>query len=227
MYKNPRTAKCYIFDLDGTIYDSYGDIAYCCNEALMEFSLPAHEKEKYLSFIGNGEKLLIERAVGKNLKNDKNFSLICDKIRKRYKEIYIENYNRTSKPFYGITELLNELKSEGKIIFIASNKSDSFVREINKTVFNGVFDDVVGKKDGYEVKPDNKAVNELIEKFNLSPGDCFFIGDSDVDVETAYRAYMKSILVTYGYGNKEQALRMGPHFVVETVSDLRKLICEK
>lgn len=226
MFRNPRFGKCYIFDLDGTIFDSVSDIVACCNEALLEFSLPIHTKEEYLSFIGNGEKLLIERAVGENMKVFAGFDKLCDNVRVKYQEIYAKNFNKTSKPFDGVLELLKELKSEGKIICIVSNKSHNFVENINKTVFNGIFDAAIGKRDGYKVKPDTKAVNELIASFGLKSEDCFFIGDTYVDVETAYCAYMNSIFVTYGYGKKDLALRMAPHYVVDTVADLRKLICE-
>ena len=216
-----KNAKCYIFDLDGTLYDSVSDIALCCNEALREFDLPKHNKEEYIHFIGNGERKLIERAIGSKFLTDQ----LCDKVQNKYKEIYATGYDKTSDKFDGIMELLEKLKSQNKLICIASNKPDNFVKDISKKHFDDIFDFVVGQKDGYKVKPDNRAVLEMLKELNLKNSDCVFIGDSYVDIETANNCNIKSVFATYGYGKNELALEFNPDFIVDSVAELNMLLC--
>ncbi|MEG1994207.1 MAG: HAD hydrolase-like protein, partial [Oscillospiraceae bacterium] len=102
---NSPKIKYFFFDLDGTIFNSIEDIADCCNMALEKFRLPTHGTSKYLDFIGNGERLLIERAIGESRLDNEIFAL----VRNEYDRLYHENYRRKSRPFDGVCEMLGKI----------------------------------------------------------------------------------------------------------------------
>lgn len=212
--------KYFLFDLDGTLFNSINGIAYCCNKALEKYELKTYKTDKYLDFIGNGVKLLLERAIGKDILNDE----IYNNVKKEFDRLYKVNYNKDCQAYDGIMEMLKLLKDKNAVVGILSNKPDNFVKEINKTIFNSTLDIAIGQRKGYKVKPDNTAICEIIKGFNADKNQCVYIGDSYVDVLTAKNAGILSVAVTYGFGKVEETLEYIPDYVCESVSELSDLL---
>ena len=177
--------KLCIFDLDGTILDTLGQIDYYVNYAMKLHSLPAVPYEKVREFVGNGARNLIKRSldyVGKNVDYDDGFFVdFFDK----YIEIYNSDVNYLVSPYEGIKEALDFIKSSGIKIAVMSNKPHSTVVPCVKHFFGDVFDIVSGAKDGVPLKPDPTSTLALCEAMGALPEETVFFGDSEVDMYTA------------------------------------------
>lgn len=192
--------ECVIFDLDGTLLDTVDDLKDCMDSVLIDNNLPVHTRQEYISYVGNGIRLFVQRSLPPQM-NDEAFT-------DRILEMFLPRYDRicTNKTFIypGIKELLDFLESGGYRISILSNKSDALVKSIvTQLLSSWNFDFVSGSREDYPRKPDPKLALEICNALDLSPDNCIFIGDSDIDINTAINAGMFPIGVTWGYGNPE------------------------
>ncbi len=206
--------KFVIFDLDGTLINTLKGIAIAVNKFLKFKNIDkeySDEEVKY--FIGNGAELLFKRFMNGYEYNKDDYELFL----KYYKDnqIYSEVYDN-------VDLTLKELKSRGYLIYILSNKPDELLRILIPNLFKDIeFDYIQGQDKNYKCKPDVTLLNErIINKFNLDTNEGFYVGDSYVDVETGKNANLKTIFVTYGYGDKNEALMNKPDYVFDDFSEL-------
>lgn len=187
--------KLVIFDLDGTLVNSLEDLGNACNSALEKFGYPTHPMDSFRYFVGDGVPMLIRRALPESERSEENIA----RVKAVFDEIYGRNYNVCTRPYDGITELLDKLKAEGILIAVASNKPDNFTQTIVTGMFGDTFSYVSGKKEGFEKKPDPQIALHIMEKLGVSPKDVLFAGDSSVDMQTAHNAGCDCIGCVWGF----------------------------
>ncbi|MCF8363927.1 MAG: HAD-IA family hydrolase [Prolixibacteraceae bacterium] len=211
-----------IFDLDGTLLDSISDIAMATNKVLKDNGLPEHPKEKYVEFIGNGARRIVQRALPANLKNDEAF---VDKILEAYKAAYKENIVVESKLFDDIAALLLFLNEKELPVAILTNKPhDQTMLIADKLLSEFRFEVILGQKDENPKKPDPYGALWIAEQLGVKPADVLFVGDSAVDVNTAKNAQMQMVGVSWGYSKENELEDAGCETIVDTALELKKLI---
>lgn len=208
-----------IFDLDGTILDTLDDLCDSVNFALEKNNLPCRTTEEIRAFVGNGIRLLIERAVPENTKNE-----IVDSCFEDFKAHYKGNSTNKTKPYEGITEALNYLKNSGMKLALVSNKADFAVQEIIKRYFPDVFQYATGEKDGVRRKPYPDSVIATMEYLGANKNKTVYIGDSEVDIETARNCDLPCVAVTWGFRDKKVLAKMNPEYIVEAAEQLIEIL---
>ena len=208
-----------IFDLDGTILDTLGDLRDSVNFALKNNNLPCRSTEEIRAFVGNGIRLLIERAVPENTDEE-----IVDKCFVDFKAHYKNNSANLTKPYDGIIEVLNQLKNNGVKLAVVSNKADFAVQTLVKKYFKGIFDFSVGEKEGIRRKPFPDSVFNAMEYLGADKNTTVYVGDSEVDVETAFNSGIPCIAVTWGFRDKMVLEKLNPGYIVEIPEQIIEII---
>lgn len=214
-----------IFDLDGTLLYTLEDLTDSVNYALKQYNLQECSIQQVRSFIGNGIRKLIERAVNtnKNKLSENDFEMCLSIFKTHYEN---NMYNKT-KPFDGTVELLNKLKETNIKIAVSSNKFDSAVKELCNYYFPNLIDLAIGESETIPQKPDPSGVLKIIEQFNEKKENCVYIGDSEVDIQTAKNANINCISIDWGYKDKEFLLKHNAEKIISTPSDLYEEITKQ
>lgn len=194
--------KLIIFDLDGTLLDTLDDLKESVNFALDHYQFPLRTREQVRKDIGNGVAKLIERSIPKGAANPQYFDCLA-LFRKHYGEHYFEN----TFPYEGMLEVVKELKKKGYLLAVATNKIDKLAHRLVEMHYPNCFDYILGDIDGVPKKPNPNMINNILQHFNLSKDDAFYIGDTNVDEQTAVNSGLDYFLLTYGYRTKEEILQ--------------------
>ena len=188
-----------VFDLDGTLLDTLDDLTAATNAALTEFSLPTRTKEEVRGFVGNGIVKLLQRAVG-----DTDFPHFSELLVffKVYYKAHCADYTH---PYEGIIPLLTELKNRGIKTAVLSNKADFAVKQLAKEYFDGFLCEAVGENEeqGIRKKPAPDSLFAVIERMGAEKEKVVYVGDSDVDIQTAKNAGVDCICVTWGFRDRD------------------------
>jgi phosphoglycolate phosphatase len=211
-----------IFDLDGTLINTISDLGQACNHALAACGFPAHKIEDYPRLVGNGVNKLIERALPEE---DRNEATVL-RLREYFVPFYDAHNCDFTRPYDGIPELLQALKEQGHLLAVASNKYQAATEKIVAQLFPGIFDVVLGEREGIERKPNPQIVYDIHSTLNtkLSTLNCLYIGDSIVDAETARAAGATLVLCTWGFGTREQMEGAKPDYLVDHPLDILKVL---
>ena len=208
-----------IFDLDGTLLDTLGDLAAAGNYALAQMGLPAHDTERYKYFVGNGIPKLIERILPENS---------SETDRQTAHALFAEYYERhksdRTTPYSGITELLAEMKARGITAVCCTNKDHKFAAELLEQFFGDSIAETVGAGRGFPKKPDPAAVRYLAEKYAHDGHKSLYVGDSSVDMQTAANAGIDCCGVLWGFRERGELEQFSPKYITESVSGLRSVI---
>lgn len=205
----------YIFDLDGTLLSSLDDLAASTNYALRWAGMPERTLEEVRMFVGNGVKLLMERAIPDGLHNPR-FEEVYAKFREHY---LMHNLDRT-RPYDGVLELLAELKRRGKKLAIVSNKFYAATQDLAHHFFADTIEVAIGERENIRKKPAPDTVLEALRQLGASKDGAVYIGDSDVDVMTAKNSGLPCISVLWGFRDKEFLIEHGANLFVETPHDI-------
>lgn len=208
-----------IFDLDGTILDTLGDLRDSVNFALSKNNLPERTTEEIRQFVGNGIRLLIERAVPENTPVD-----VTDKCFDDFKVHYRDNSANLTKAYDGIVDMLKVLKDDGVKMAVVSNKADFAVQGLMVKYFPDLFDFSVGERDGIKRKPSPDSVFAAMEYLGADEGDTVYIGDSEVDIETSKNAHIPCIAVTWGFRDKDVLKQLNPQYIVNEPKEIIDII---
>lgn len=211
--------KLAIFDLDGTILDTLEDLTDSVNHALTENNMPTRTIEEIRNFLGNGARLLIERAIPSG-----SSSKTADKVLGDYQEYYDTHSDIKTRPYQGVIEMLTNLRAAGCMTAVLSNKPDAPVKVLCERYFPGLFHIACGEKADVPRKPAPNGVIYILEKLAVSPDDAVYIGDSDVDIDTAKNAGLDCISVDWGFRDAEFLRNHGAKSIVSTVFALEKHI---
>lgn len=211
--------KLIIFDMDGTILNTLEDLADSLNYSLKVCGYPERTLTEVRSFVGNGIKKLIERSMpmdasGEDLEN----------VYSTFMEYYALHSADKTRPYEGITRLLTELLLMGYKTAVVSNKADSAVKQLSQRYFPGLFELSIGERVGVDRKPSPDSVNEVMKQLDVQPEQTVYIGDSDVDIATARNAGIDSIIVEWGFRDRDFLIEKGAKVTVSTITDLMNLL---
>lgn len=210
-----REYKTYVFDLDGTLLNTINDLAASVNFALKEYGMPQHTVDEVRNFVGNGVKKLMERAVPDGLDNP-----LFEDAYATFKKHYLEHGLDTTKPYPGIVDLLRELKKRGKNIAVVSNKFYDATGELVRHFFGEYVKVAIGERENIRKKPAPDTVLEAFRLLGVDKEDAVYIGDSDVDVNTAKNVGIPCISVLWGFCDKEFLIENGATTFVETPQEI-------
>ncbi len=212
--------KAVIFDLDGTLLNSIIDIAESMNEVLEKNNFPTHTIDEYKFLIGKGiDNLAIDSLPNKVPKVD--YPKYCKQIR----EVYDKRWMLKTKPYDGIIELLNELTKRKVKIAILSNKPQNYTELVVKHLLpDWKFDCVLGAREGVPIKPNPQAVIEIIEKFGLMPADFLYVGDTNIDMQTANAAKLTAVGVSWGFRPVKELLAANANYIIDKPMELLNLL---
>ena len=199
--------RLYIFDLDGTVLNTIADLAASANYALRECGYPGHPVEAYRFFVGNGISKLIERALPEGHRSKENVAKV--------RELFIPYYNihnaDFSRPYEGVTEVMEELQRRGCMIAVASNKYQEATEKLIPHYFPTIkFVSILGQREGVPSKPDPIIVYEIMEAAGVSRSEVVYIGDSSVDMQTGTNAGVTTIGVSWGFRPKSELMAYNP-----------------
>ncbi|MFQ6794062.1 MAG: HAD family hydrolase [Thomasclavelia sp.] len=207
-----------IFDLDGTLVDSLTDLANTVNQILQEYNFPTYPIDQYRYFVGDGIIKLIERVLPKE-HLDKTL-----KVKERFDQLYGQKCLENTKPYPGISELIEELAAKGYNLAVVTNKPHPHALKLVKTLFPDCFSYVFGNSPLHPKKPDPCLNNLVIDLFDVKKNQVVYIGDSNVDMLTAKNTKVKAIGVAWGFRGREELLASGANYVVEKPDEILELV---
>ena len=209
--------KIVIFDLDGTLLNTIADLASAANHALEALCFPRRAEEECIQFVGNGVTKLLERALPEGSKTPGQ----VEHMREEFFKYYDEHLWDATFVYPGMTELLDALQARGVMPAVASNKYQSATERLVKHFFPQIqFLDVLGQRDGVPVKPDPDIVYELLLSAGAKKEDVLYVGDSDVDMQTAKNAGVRVCAVTWGFRPRELLETFHPDFITGNPQDI-------
>lgn len=217
-----------IFDLDGTLINTIDDLGQACNHALSACGFPTHEIADYPRLVGNGINKLIERALPEEHRNEATVL----RLREHFVPYYDAHNCDLTHPYDGISELLQALKAAGHTLAVASNKYQAATEKIVAQLFPGIFDVVLGERDGVPRKPNPQIVFDILSMLHATSSSplkgelegVLYIGDSLVDAETAKAAKATLVLCTWGFCTEEQLATAQPNYMIHHPSEILQII---
>lgn len=205
----------YIFDLDGTLLNTLNDLAASCNYALQSYGFPEHSVDDVRRFVGNGVRLLMCRAIPDGDNNPKfEDCYAC------FREHYLHHNLDTTAPYPGIMDMIKALNANGKHIAVVSNKFYEATRALVRHFFGEEISVAIGERPDIHKKPAPDTVNEALRQLGVGREGAVYIGDSDVDIDTARNSGMPCISVLWGFRDKEFLLEHGATTLVTTPEEI-------
>ena len=211
--------KLAIFDLDGTLLDTLGDLHASVNFALREFGFPERTIDEVRRFIGNGVVKLMERSTPDGI--DEAVQKACLDV---FRAHYLEHMSDTTAPYVNVVDLLKSIRAKDIKIAVVSNKLHTAVEDLCESYFPGLIDKAVGVSVEAERKPSPVNVIRTAELFGTELHECIYIGDSEVDVQTAHNAEVKCIGITWGFRDRVCLVENGCDFIADTADEVYELI---
>lgn len=209
--------KLVIFDLDGTLLDTIADLAESANYALKQLGYPTHDVETIRTFVGNGINKLLERALPSHEQTEENVI----RMRSHFVPYYDVHNADLSNPYPGIVSLLEDLQAKGIQIAVASNKYQEATVKLVKQYFPGIdFIEILGQREGINVKPDPTIVFDILQKADVSKEDILYVGDSGVDMQTAINAGVDAVGVTWGFRPRAELESFQPMGLIDKAEEL-------
>lgn len=211
--------KAVFFDMDGTIVNSLNDLAVSTNYALKKNGYDEKPIENYADYQGNGVYVMIERALSPVTVSSEELS----NLRNDFFDYYKDHCTDYTTDYDGIKELVKTLKESGIIVGCITNKVEKIAIKIIDHFFSGM-DIIAGQIDGIPNKPDPYQTLEAMKALDLKAEECLFVGDTNVDIETAKAAGVKSVGCLWGFRTKQELVKAGADYIVETPSEIWNLV---
>ena len=211
--------KLFIFDLDGTLLDTIDDLHVSVNATLSHFGYPNRTKAEVLSFVGNGYVPLLTLALPKSV-CEEHF----EEVVSYFKTYYAAHSREKTRPFAGVDILLDELHKAGGLLAVLSNKGDAQVKELVEYYFGNRFEVVLGERTGIRKKPYPDSVEETLKILNVDKANAVYIGDSEVDVQTAKNAGIDCVCVDWGFRTKSCLEEAGASIILSTMDELTRVL---
>lgn len=208
-----------IFDLDGTLLNTLGDLRAATNHALEVRGLPPHSMEEIRQFIGNGIRLLICRAMPEGTPEAEIDAALDD-----FKAYYAAHIHDRTVPYDGIPQLLTALRKRGIQVAVLSNKIDSASQQLIEYFFPGKTDVVFGEHVGVPRKPDPTSCRMVMQQLGVQPEQVLYVGDSGTDMQTAKNAGLYAVGVTWGFRSKEMLLEYGADVLVHRPEQILQIL---
>ena len=208
-----------IFDLDGTLLNTLGDLRAATNHALEVRGLPPHSMEEIRQFIGNGIRMLICRAMPEGTPEAEIDAALDD-----FKAYYAAHIHDRTVPYDGIPQLLTALRKRGIKVAVLSNKIDSASQQLIEYFFPGKTDVVFGEHVGVPRKPDPTSCRMVMQQLGVQPEQVLYVGDSGTDMQTAKNAGLYAVGVTWGFRSKEVLLKYGADVLVHRPEQILQIL---
>ena len=218
-----RAYDTVIFDLDGTLLDTLDDLMNAVNYALGQMGYPLRSREEIQAFVGNGTLKLMERAVPAGTDGAG-----IAKALELYKPYYAQHSKDKTAPYPGVPEAMRALRDEGCRLAVVSNKFDAAVKVLAEDYFPGLVDLAAGENEagGIPKKPDPTMVLQTLRALGSSPERAVYVGDSEVDLQTAENAGLPCVAVAWGFRDEGFLRERGAATLIHHPSELVKLITE-
>ena len=208
-----------IFDMDGTVLNTLDDLAASVNYVLTRYGMPVHCTEDYRRYFGNGIRYALQCAVPKGTEE-----AAIDQMIPVFREHYNAHCLDKTRPYDGIQELMKALRDRGYKLAIVSNKIDSAVKELNAKFFSDYVDVAIGEREGIRRKPAPDTVVQALEELKSAKHEAVYIGDSEVDLQTAANAGLPCISVLWGFREKDFLTEQGATVFVNTPQEIYDLL---
>lgn len=204
-----------VFDLDGTLLNTLEDLAASVNYALRSNHYPERSQKEVRSYLGNGIRFLMRKAAPEAISEEQFEKTFCD-----FKSYYMEHCMDSTCPYDGVLELMAELKDMGYTMAIVSNKLQPAVTELNEKFFSKYVSVAIGESAEVHRKPAPDSVFKALEMMGAKAEDAVYIGDSEVDMQTAQNASLPCISVLWGFRDKDFLMERGATVLVEKPAEV-------
>lgn len=208
-----------IFDLDGTLLDTLQDLADSVNYALNVNALPQRTVDEVRRFVGSGVARLVARAVPEGTPEG-----LVSKVLADFRAHYVLNMENRTAPYPGVLELLRRLRADGFHLAIVSNKFDAAVKGLAQAYFEGLLPVAIGEAAGISRKPAPDTVFKALRELGADAGSAVYVGDSDVDIQTAGSAGLPCISVSWGFRDRAFLLEHGAGLIVDDTEALYRAL---
>lgn len=207
--------ESYIFDLDGTLLNTLDDLAASCNFALRSYGLPEHSVDDVRRFVGNGVRLLMTRAIP----GGESFAQF-EECYACFRQYYLHHNLDTTAPYPGIMELIAKLNANGKKVAVVSNKFYEATQDLVRHFFGEEIKVAIGERPDIHKKPAPDTVIEALRQLDMPSSTAVYIGDSDVDIDTARNCGMPCISVLWGFRDRDFLIEHGATTLVKTPEEI-------
>ena len=208
-----------IFDMDGTVLNTLEDLTASVNYVLERFGMPRRKETEYRQFFGSGIRYAIQCAVPKGTSEE-----LIDQMLPVFKTHYGVHCLDRTKPYDGVTALMKYLKEHGYRMAIVSNKIDPAVKELNERFFSEYVDVAIGERDGIKRKPAPDTVEQALRELDSTKEESVYIGDSEVDLQTAKNAGIPCIAVLWGFRDRAFLEEKGATLFAERPEDIVEML---
>lgn len=216
--------KAVLFDLDGTIADTLRDLANSYNYAISSYGFPTHETEEYKELVGRGILDAIMRALPEGERNEETIAK-CKVVFDEYNAAHSSDYTTV---YHGMPETLRELKKKGIKLAVVTNGAQSRADFMVPKLYEGIFDFIMGKRDGVAAKPSPESAFITMKELGVSADECLFVGDSGIDMQTAKNCGAAAgVGVLWGFRSREELESNGADYIIDTPKMLLSVLEEK
>lgn len=213
--------KLAIFDLDGTLLNTIGDLAASCDAVMQLNGLPQHTTDEYRQMVGRGILRLVEAAIPESLRSPE----YVEKVRRDFVAYYLDHIDLHTYPYEGVEDLVKALVERGVKIAVASNKFQAGTERLIRSFFPDVeFVAVLGQRVGVPLKPDPQIDFEIMSIAGVEPSETIHIGDSGVDMQTAHAAGVRAVGVTWGFRSREELAENQADVIADTPQEILGLL---
>lgn len=213
--------KLVMFDMDGTVLDTLGDLSDSLNHTLIAHGMPARTIDEARMMLGDGMNVLIHRAVPQGTSEE-----VIQQVLKDYKAYYGSHSTIKTRVFPGIPELLRTLKEQGVKTCVVSNKGDYAVQDLAKTYFDGLLDASAGENEaaGIARKPAPDMCFKMLEQFGVTQAEAVYVGDTEVDIKTARNSGLDCIICSWGFRSTDYLKNCGAEIIVDSPEEILKVL---
>ena len=213
--------KAVVFDMDGTILNTIDDIAGAVNYILQKNNMPLRTVDEVKTFVGNGLRRTLELSIPEDAPKD-----FVDEVFDEFTFYYKNHSDIFTKPYEGIVDAIRKLKEAGYRLAVVSNKREEAVIELCHVFYEGLFEQIVGENDGIKRKPAPDMVHKALKNMGINPAEAIYVGDSDVDIQTANNSGLLGIFVSWGFRTPQFLAQNGAKIIVDTPEKLVSVILD-
>lgn len=213
-----------IFDLDGTLMNTLDDLHDSVSYALRQAGLAPNPKQDTRRYLGNGGRNLVNRSVEQACPTADE--ALKERVFETFRAYYVAHSMDKTAPYEGIPEMLKECKKRGFFTAIVSNKLDPAVKDLHKAFFADSIDVAIGETPTVKRKPAPDMVDEAIRQLSLLHGrsieksECVYVGDSEVDLQTAKNSDLPCIAVSWGFRDRDYLVEQGAKTIIDCPDEL-------